>query len=142
MNKTTIIIIILTCSCIVGADDFYHDININSTGDAEINIKINVSQQVFNVEQNYNNYEGDNAEKGGIWVAKSIEEYFQDGYNGIRQSKQRIVLALYNFITFHFVPMIREANTTATMCMDYNIINEQRIFDLQKRVEELEYDRK
>lgn len=129
---------ILISVVIADESNFYY--NINSSGETEIDINLTFQQDIYNnyYENNYITKKTSDAESGGLFVAKAIEEYFSDGFFNLDKSKQRIIRAIYGFVSYQFMPMIKEANNTATFSLNYNIENEKRIFELQQRVYALE----
>lgn len=115
------------------ADEFMHEININSTGDTEINIVINVTEK--EITNKYYDYSVDK-KKTTNYLADSFDvgNKFMS-YSDIQVNFRNKV---WNYILAKLYPYFTHVNAELASCKEYNILNEQRIFELQKRVNELE----
>jgi len=130
---TLLLIIIIIPSS--KADEFMHEININSSGDTEIKIMINVTEEPVTNYYTYKEVKGD-SEKILKSLINSLE--IDNSKLSISDLQYKFRSSLWNFILARLYPYFSYVNTEIDSCKQYNIDNEQRIFDLQKRVFELE----
>jgi hypothetical protein len=119
------------------ADEFMHEININSSGDTEIKIVINVTEEPITNNYLYNDMRDINKQKTTKYLSESFD--FTNPFLSLSDEQSDLRSKVWNYILAKLYPYFNHVNTELATCKQYNIDNEARIFELQKRINRLEH---